>query len=93
MILLLVTCMNYLDYVVPNILVKTRTFKCHFLEIQEHKEVDITVPEHVFKELLKLHGIEFNGRNFVIKKAKTPSKKTTGNNKQASKIAVTGNRF
>ena len=53
----------------------------------------ITVPEHVFKELLKLHGIEFNGRKLVIKKAKTPSKKTTGNNKQASKIAVTGNRF
>ena len=51
----------------------------------------ITVPEHVFKELLKLHG--FNGRKLVIKKAKTPSKKTTGNNKQASKITVTDNRF
>ena len=44
----------------------------------------ITVPEHVFKELLKLHGIEFNGRKSVIEKAKTPSKKTAGKNKQAS---------
>ena len=25
----------------------------------------ITVPEHVVKELLKLHGIEFNGRKLV----------------------------
>ena len=43
----------------------------------------ITVPEHVVKELLKLHGIEFNGRNLVTKKAKTPPSKTTGKNKQA----------
>ena len=26
----------------------------------------MTVPEHVFKELLKLHGVEFNGRKLVI---------------------------
>ena len=43
----------------------------------------ITVPEHVVRELLKLHGIEFNGRKLVIEKAKTPPKKTTGKNKQA----------
>ena len=42
------------------------------------------MPEHVFKELLKLHGIEFNGRKSVIEKAKTPSKKTAGKSKQAS---------
>ena len=43
----------------------------------------ITVPEHAVKELLKLYGIEFNGRKLVIKKAKTPPKKPTGKNKQA----------
>ena len=44
MILLLVTCMNYLDYVVPGILVETRTFKrrCLEIEIQEHEEVLLT---------------------------------------------------
>ena len=26
----------------------------------------MAVPEHVFKELLKLHGVEFNGRKLVI---------------------------
>ena len=41
------------------------------------------MPEHVVKELLKLHGIEFNVRMLVIEKAKTPPKKTTGKNKQA----------
>ena len=43
----------------------------------------ITVPERVVKELLKLHGIEFNGRTLVIEKAKTPPKKTIGKDKQA----------
>ena len=42
MILLLVTCMKYLDYVVPSILVKTRTLKCRCLEIQENEEVLLT---------------------------------------------------
>ena len=35
------------------------------------------------KELLKLRGIEFNGRKLVIEKVKTLPKKTTGKNKQA----------
>ena len=26
----------------------------------------ITVPEHAFKELLKLHGVGFNGRKLAI---------------------------
>ena len=43
----------------------------------------ITVPEHVVEKLLKLHGIEFNGRKLVIEKAKTSPKKTTGKNKHA----------
>ena len=43
----------------------------------------ITVPEYVVKELLVLHGTEFNGRNLVTQKAKTPPSKTTGKNKQA----------
>ena len=42
-----------------------------------------TVPEHVVKELLKLHGIVFNGRKLVIGKEKTPPMKTTGKSKQA----------
>ena len=41
------------------------------------------MPEHIVKELLKLHGIEFNGRQLVIEKTKTATKKTTGKNKQA----------
>ena len=41
------------------------------------------MPEHVVKELLTLHGIEFNVRMLVIEKAKTSPKKTTGKNKQA----------
>ena len=41
------------------------------------------MPEHVVKELLKLHGIEFNGRQLVIEKTKTAPKKTTGKNQQA----------
>ena len=32
--------------------------------------------EHVVKELLKLRGIEFNGRQLVTEKAKKPPKKT-----------------
>ena len=47
---------------------------------------DITVPEHLVKELLKLNGIELNGRNLVVEKAKTPPK-------GFSTITVTGNRF
>ena len=43
----------------------------------------ITVSGNVVKELLKLHGIEFNGRKLVIDNAKTPPKKTTGKNMQA----------
>ena len=43
----------------------------------------ITVPEHEFEKLYKLHGIEFNGRKLVIEKTKTPLKKTTGKIKQA----------
>ena len=43
----------------------------------------ITVPEHVVKEFLTLHGIEFNRRKLVIEKAKTPPTKTTGKHKQA----------
>ena len=42
----------------------------------------ITVPEHVVKELLKLHSIEFNGRKLITEKAKTPPKKTIGKNKE-----------
>ena len=41
------------------------------------------MPEHVVKELLKLHGIEFNGGQLVIEKTKTAPKKTTGKNQQA----------
>ena len=33
---------EYPDYLVPSILVKTRTFKCHCLEIQENEEVLLT---------------------------------------------------
>ena len=40
----------------------------------------IAVPEHAVKELLKLHGIEFNGRKLVIVKTKAPPEKTTENN-------------
>ena len=43
----------------------------------------MTMPEHVVKKLLKLHGIEFHGRKLVIEKAKTQPKKTTGKRKQA----------
>ena len=42
MIFLLMTCMNYLIYVVPSILMKTRTFKCRCLEIQKNEEVLLT---------------------------------------------------
>ena len=41
----------------------------------------ITEPEHAVKELVKLNGIEFNGRKLVIEKEKTPPKKTTGEHK------------
>ena len=41
----------------------------------------ITVPEHVVKELVILHDIEFNGRKLVTEKAKTPPKTTTGKKK------------
>ena len=78
--------MNYLDYVVPNVLGKNRIFKCRCAAWKYRKATRfayITVPEHVVKELLKLYGIEFNGRKLVIKKAKTPPKKPTGKNKQA----------
>ena len=40
------------------------------------------VPNHVLKELLKLDGIEFNGRKLVIEKTKTPPKLTTRKSKQ-----------
>ena len=54
------------------------------LEIQKNEGFAyITVREHVIKELLELHVIEFNRRKLVIEKAKTPPKKTTGKNKQA----------
>ena len=85
MILLLVTCMNFLDYVVPSMLVKTGTASnTAALKYWKTKSFCyITVPEHEFEKLYKLHGIEFNGRKLVIEKTKTPLKKTTGKNKQA----------
>ena len=43
----------------------------------------ITASEHVVKELLKLHGKEFNGRKLVTEKANTTPKENTGKNKQA----------
>ena len=49
----------------------------------------ITVPEHVVKELVILHDIEFNGRKLVTEKAKTPPKTTTGKKKLFCKC----NRF
>ena len=42
-----------------------------------------SIKEHVVKELLKLHCIEFNGRKLVTGKAKTLPIKTTRKNKQA----------
>ena len=42
MILLLVTCMNYLEFVVLSILVKIRTFKYRCLKIQENEELLLT---------------------------------------------------
>ena len=42
------------------------------------------MPEHEVKELLKLHGVEFNWRKLVIEKTKTPSKKTTGEKRRRS---------
>ena len=40
--LMIVTCMNYSDYVVPIISMKTQTFKCCCLEIQENEECLLT---------------------------------------------------
>ena len=80
MILLLVTCMNFLDYVVPSMLVKTGTAS-NTAALKYWKTRSfwyITVPEHVFEKLFKFHGIVFNGRKLVIEKTKTPLKKTIG---------------
>ena len=101
MILLLVTCMNFLDYVVPSMLVKTGTASnTAALKYWKTKSFCyITVPEHVFEKLFKLHGIAFNGRKLVIEKTKTPLEKTKTQEsywkKQTSfsTITVTGNRF
>ena len=68
-----VTYLNYLDFAQQIISVTTLMSKYHFLKILGKKRgfAYVKVPIHVSDELLKLHGLGFNGKMLVIEKAKT----------------------
>ena len=71
-----VTYLNYLGHAQQTISVTALISKYHFLKILEKKRgfAYVKVPKHVSDELLKLHGIGFEGKMLVIEKAKTPLK-------------------